>query len=87
MYGSSIIAVSIYLLVFCFSYITAGVYPDQHGMIGNNFYDPERKAEFSMLEKNTTQDPAWWGDAEPLWITATKGGLDTALLQWSRSLH
>lgn len=64
--------------------ISTGLYPDQHGIIGNNFYDPERKAEFSLFDMNTTQDPAWWGDAEPLWITATKGGLDTALLHWSR---
>ncbi|XP_042862359.1 glycerophosphocholine cholinephosphodiesterase ENPP6-like [Penaeus japonicus] len=64
--------------------IVTGLYPESHGIVGNFIYDEERNASFNLDRLETTTDPIWWQDSEPLWITTTKAGLDTALFLWSR---
>ncbi|ROT81213.1 hypothetical protein C7M84_000039 [Penaeus vannamei] len=64
--------------------IVTGLYPESHGIVGNFMYDEERNASFNLNHLETTSDPLWWQDSEPLWITTTKSGLDTALFLWSR---
>lgn len=41
-----------------FSMVT-GVYPDIHGIINNEFYDPNLKDHF-MIRNPTMKDPKWW---------------------------
>lgn len=64
--------------------IVTGLYPESHGIIGNYIYDREALKVFSIDDLEGAKDPAWWSDAEPFWITATKGGLQSALFLWSR---
>ncbi|XP_071533474.1 glycerophosphocholine cholinephosphodiesterase ENPP6-like [Panulirus ornatus] len=64
--------------------IVTGLYAENHGIVGNFMYDLEHKKAFSLFELESTADPVWWTDAEPLWITATKNNKDTALFHWSR---
>ncbi|XP_047500671.1 glycerophosphocholine choline phosphodiesterase ENPP6-like [Penaeus chinensis] len=64
--------------------IVTGLYPESHGIIGNYIYDLEASKVFSLYDLEGVKDPAWWSDAEPFWITATKSSLQTALFQWSR---
>ncbi|ROT61745.1 hypothetical protein C7M84_020442 [Penaeus vannamei] len=59
------------------------LYPESHGIVGNHIFDDERNATFSLSDLESTKDPLWWQDAEPLWITATKAKMDTALFLWS----
>ena len=53
--------------------IATGLYPEDHGIVGNDIYDPEFKAAFSMNKREEVQDGRWWG-GEPIWITAEKQG-------------
>ena len=50
--------------------IVTGLYPESHGIIGNQFYDPDLKANFSFYTGAT--DSKWWQNGEPIWTTARK---------------
>ena len=50
--------------------IITGLYPESHGIIGNEFYDPDLKDKFSIYTGAT--DPKWWQNGEPLWTTVRK---------------
>ncbi|XP_068212467.1 glycerophosphocholine cholinephosphodiesterase ENPP6-like [Palaemon carinicauda] len=64
--------------------MVTGLYPESHGIVSNFMYDSATKSKFDLYDLDTTADPEWWGDVEPLWITTTKEGIDTALFYWSR---
>jgi predicted AlkP superfamily pyrophosphatase or phosphodiesterase len=51
--------------------IATGLYPDKHGIIGNNIYDPEFKQTFSLRKREEVQNGRWWL-GEPIWVTAEK---------------
>lgn len=53
--------------------IATGLYPDNHGIIGNNIYDPEFKTLFTMAKREEVQNGRWWL-GEPIWVTAEKQG-------------
>lgn len=57
--------------------VATGLYPDNHGIIENNMYDPEMDALFSLGNREAVQDPRWWG-GEPIWVTAEKQGQTAA---------
>jgi ectonucleotide pyrophosphatase/phosphodiesterase family member 4 len=65
-----------------YSLIT-GLYSDQHKLVANHFYDPERKEEYS-LGKPMTQDGSWYG-GEPIWTSVKKQGLLSASYFWVSS--
>lgn len=51
--------------------IVTGLYPQNHGIIANNMYDPERNEYFRLSLREAVRDPAWWG-GEPIWVTVEK---------------
>ncbi len=53
--------------------IATGLYPQHHGIIGNDIYDPTSGASFSMSKQDAVRDARWWG-GEPIWVTAEKQG-------------
>ena len=53
--------------------IATGLYPENHGIVGNNIYDPEFKETFSLSKREETQNGRWWL-GEPIWVTAEKQG-------------
>ena len=57
--------------------IATGLYPEAHGMVGNQFFDPARGAGFSYRRRGDAQDGSWWG-GEPIWVTAETQGLVSA---------
>lgn len=57
--------------------IATGLHPEAHGMVGNEFFDPVRGAEFSYRRGGDAQDGSWWG-GEPIWVTAETQGLVAA---------
>lgn len=57
--------------------IATGLYPDRHGIVGNNIYDPEFKQTFSLSKREEVQNGRWWF-GEPIWVTAEKQGLRAA---------
>lgn len=61
-----------------------GLYPENHGVVGNMMYDPEMDASFSLSNRAAVEDARWWG-GEPLWVTAEKQGLTAATYFWPGS--
>lgn len=57
--------------------ISTGLYPEDHGIVANEFYDPEFDATFGMSKRAEVQNGRWWG-GEPIWITAEKQGQRSA---------
>ena len=62
--------------------IVTGLYPEHHGIVANNFYDPARKQSFAS--RKTAADGSWYGGV-PLWSLAEKQGMRTACFFWPGS--
>jgi predicted AlkP superfamily pyrophosphatase or phosphodiesterase len=65
--------------------IITGLYPESHGIINNNFYDPVFNESFSLKESVQIQ-PKWW-EAEMIWETLQKQGLTSASYYWPVRLN
>jgi predicted AlkP superfamily pyrophosphatase or phosphodiesterase len=66
--------------------IVTGLRPDRNGIVDNNMYDPSiGPDEFVMSKHDITKDGRWWGEAEPIWVTAEKVGVHTATMFWPGS--
>lgn len=62
--------------------LVTGLRPDRHGIVGNRIEDANRPGQvFTMA----TDDPFWWSEAEPIWVTAEKAGIRTATMFWPGS--
>ncbi len=61
--------------------IVTGLYPENHGIVDNNFYDPELEAEFGFKNPATFSESRFWqGEGEPLWVTVERqGGISAAV--------
>lgn len=59
--------------------IATGMYPANHGIVGNQFYDPVRDDVFNYRDTDDAQDGSWWG-GEPIWLTAERQGMAAAAL-------
>jgi predicted AlkP superfamily pyrophosphatase or phosphodiesterase len=64
--------------------LVTGLYPEHHGIIANNFYDPARKQRYSYSDPADSRDGSWYG-GEPLWVLAEKQGMRTACFFWPGS--
>lgn len=66
--------------------LVTGYRPDRNGIVGNSMIDPRRPGVmFSLGNAAQALDPFWWGEAEPVWITAEKAGLRSATMFWPGS--
>ncbi len=57
--------------------IATGLHPQNHGLVANEFYDPDRDAWYDYHEPSTVIDGSWYG-GEPIWVTAEKQGMVAA---------
>ncbi|KAJ5091146.1 Type I phosphodiesterase/nucleotide pyrophosphatase/phosphate transferase [Penicillium alfredii] len=64
--------------------LVTGLYPESHGIVGNNFWDPELEESFYYTHTDVSMQPKWW-NAEPLWETAEKQGVKSAIHMWPGS--
>ncbi|KAI9597075.1 alkaline-phosphatase-like protein [Syncephalis fuscata] len=64
--------------------LVTGLYPQSHGIVSNTFYDPVTKETFNYKDPKHSQDSKWWG-GEPIWVTAVKQGLRSAVHMWPGS--
>ena len=64
--------------------IATGLYPEHHGVVANNMYDPEFDARFGLGDRDAVGDARWYG-GEPIWVTAEKQGQITATFFWPGS--
>lgn len=64
--------------------MATGMYPEAHGIVGNTFWDPDLQREFYYTDPERSLQPFWWG-GEPLWVTAEKQSVRTAVHMWPGS--
>jgi predicted AlkP superfamily pyrophosphatase or phosphodiesterase len=64
--------------------IVTGLYPEHHGIVANNFYDPARKEKYSYTDAKTVGDGSWYGGT-PLWALAEQQGMRSASFFWPGS--
>jgi len=64
--------------------IVTGLYPDHHGMVLNDMWDPEWQREFDNGALGTAGFDPWWG-GEPVWVTARRQGRVTMSVFWPGS--
>lgn len=66
--------------------LVTGLRPDEHGVVNNTMVDPARPdVTFTISDAKQADDPFWWDEAEPLWVTAEKQGVRTATMFWPGS--
>ncbi|OAL55864.1 Phosphodiest-domain-containing protein [Pyrenochaeta sp. DS3sAY3a] len=64
--------------------MATGMYPEAHGVVGNTFWDPHLEKEFYYTDPERSLQPYWWG-GEPLWVTAEKQKVRSAVHMWPGS--
>jgi len=64
--------------------IVTGLYPEHHGLVANNFYDPARNARYAIADSKAVTDGTWYSGT-PLWSLAESQGMRTACLFWPGS--
>ena len=64
--------------------LATGLYPDHHGIIANEFLDRESGEYFSLGDPAQKTNPKFYG-GEPIWVTAKKQGIKTAVFYWPGS--
>jgi predicted AlkP superfamily pyrophosphatase or phosphodiesterase len=64
--------------------MSTGMYAEQHGIVGNTFWDPHYNEEFYYTDTESSMQSKWWG-GEPFWVTAEKQGFKTAIHMWPGS--
>ncbi|GAA5874588.1 hypothetical protein JCM1840_002238 [Sporobolomyces johnsonii] len=61
--------------------LLTGLYPSSHGIVANDFWSPAMEKEFRYTEPAQSWESGWWG-GEPIWATAVKSALRSAVLMW-----
>lgn len=61
--------------------IATGLYPENNGLIGNNMYDPDMDARYSMGNRDAVENPNWYS-GEPIWNTVEKAGKKAGTMFW-----
>lgn len=63
--------------------LATGLYPINHGIVGNTFWDPIMKRMFQHTSEESLYAPFWGG--ESLWATARKNNRKSAVHMWPGS--
>ena len=61
-----------------------GLYPEHHGLVANNFYDPAKQARYAINDSKAVTDGSWYSGT-PLWSLAESQGMRTACFFWPGS--
>lgn len=65
--------------------LVTGLYPESHGVIHNNFWDPYLEDGFSLIDFRRNFESKWFDTgAEPIWVTNFKAGSsrDSGVILW-----
>ena len=65
--------------------LVTGLYIESHGVVGNSFWDAGLGEEFYYTDPARSMQPKWWSGGEPLWVTAEKQNVKTAIHMWPGS--
>ncbi len=61
--------------------MATGLYPEHHGILANEMWDPQWQQRFDRRALGTAQYDRWWG-GEPIWVTARKARLIANAMFW-----
>ena len=61
--------------------IATGLYPDNHGIVHNTFYVPEKKSVYKIADRTKVQD-GYYYNGTPIWNLAEKQGVKSASFFW-----
>ena len=64
--------------------LATGLYPDHHGIVANSFLDRSTGETFSLGNSEQKINPVYYG-GEPIWNTAKRQGIKTAVFYWPGS--
>ncbi len=64
--------------------VVTGLYAEDHGVVANRMWDPQRQRSFRPGDAAAVGDAAWF-DGEPIWVTAQRQGLRSATYFWPGS--
>jgi predicted AlkP superfamily pyrophosphatase or phosphodiesterase len=64
--------------------IITGLYPEHHGIVANNFYDPGRQQRYTYSDRSTITDGTWYSGV-PLWSLAEQNKMRSACFFWPGS--
>lgn len=64
--------------------LATGLYAEHSGVVANNMWDPERRARFSLGNRDAVGDGYWYA-GEPIWNTVEKAGRIAATYFWPGS--
>jgi predicted AlkP superfamily pyrophosphatase or phosphodiesterase len=65
-----------------FALIT-GRYPDHNGIVNNTMYDPSKTVQvFRLSDRHAIENPLWWNEGIPLWVTLNRQGKRSSTLFW-----
>ncbi|MCJ1401926.1 hypothetical protein MMC11_005143 [Xylographa trunciseda] len=65
--------------------LVTGLYPESHGVVGNSFWDTDLQEEFYYTDPARSMQPKWWLGGEPIWVTAAKQDVMSAIHMWPGS--
>lgn len=57
--------------------IATGLFPANHGLVGNRFPSKDRQSFYSLRDREAVQDGSWYR-GEPIWVAAEKAGMVSA---------
>jgi predicted AlkP superfamily pyrophosphatase or phosphodiesterase len=57
--------------------IATGLYPVNHGLVGNRFPSKDRRSFYDMRDREAVEDGSWYR-GEPIWVVAEKSGMVSA---------
>ncbi|MCD4772822.1 MAG: ectonucleotide pyrophosphatase/phosphodiesterase, partial [Bacteroidales bacterium] len=61
--------------------MATGLYPDNHGIVGNSFYAPDLDAHYAIRDRDAVENGDFY-DGEPIWTTAEKQGVISGSYFW-----
>ncbi len=61
--------------------MATGLYPNNHGLVQNSFYDPESDLHYAIRNRDAVENGYFYG-GEPIWVTAEKQGMKSASFFW-----
>ena len=61
--------------------IVTGLYPGNHGLVDNSFYDPDRNEYYAMKNRKRVTDPYYYRGI-PIWTLARQHGIKSASMFW-----
>ncbi|MBC3920873.1 alkaline phosphatase family protein [Undibacterium sp. CY18W] len=66
--------------------LVTGLRPDHHGIVGNTMEDSKIPGvRFRLGNSSAVLDRRWWDEAEPVWVTAEKNNVRSAIMFWPGS--